>query len=491
MSDASNASAESGLTRFSDLPAVLATGWIVALLAYTVAGRLFFPYDLEWMEGGVLVHAWRVLNGEALYVYPSSDFVPFIYPPLYHWMVAALGSVFEFGYGPARVLSITGTLLAALAATAAARQEGARWGMSIAAAGLYLSTFEDTGAFFDLVRIDGLFMALTVGALVAGRAAAWRVAGVLLTLAFATKHNAAAFGLPILIWSYQVHGRAAAQRFVLWSVVPALTFTILVTALEGDQLYLTYILGVPADHGFVFSRFAWGAHKESFLALPITTMVLGITAALTIRERRRTASTLSDGTRYWLWNGGLAVLLSAIMRGHQGGYLNVLMPGLWALSVGGVLAIEALRRRVPHRAMVFALPLLVAGQLVYEDWDPDRYRATESDRAAGDRYVQEVAAEEGEVLLPWSPWIAVQAGKAPTFHLIGLWDINHAGGPLVEYVKPIAKDFANHRWASVAVMSEQSMPTGIKKHYQRREAIGAGGPSLKPKTGRRLSLIHI
>ena len=161
--------------------------------------------------------------------------------------------------------------------------------MSIAAAGLYLSTFEDTGAFFDLVRIDGLFMALTVGALVAGRAAAWRVAGVLLTLAFATKHNAAAFGLPILIWSYQVHGRAAAQRFVLWSVVPALTFTILVTALEGDQLYLTYILGVPADHGFVFSRFAWGAHKESFLALPITTVVLGISAALAIRERRRTA----------------------------------------------------------------------------------------------------------------------------------------------------------------------------------------------------------
>jgi len=472
-----------GLARFSDVPAVLATAWIIGLLAYTVAGRLWFPYDLEWMEGGVLVHAWRVVQGQSLYVYPSSDFVPFIYPPLYHWLVAAAGSVFEFGYAPARAISITGTALAAVAATLAARQEGVRWGLSIAAAGLYLSTFEDTGAFFDLVRIDGLFMALTVGALVAGRATAWRTSGLLLTLAFATKHNAAAFGLPILVWSYRHHGMAAARQFALWSITPALTFTLLVTLLEGDQLYLTYILGVPADHGFVFSRFAWGAQKESFLALPLTTLALAVVGVLALTDRRQAPTRLAAGSQYWLWNGGLAFLLSAVMRGHQGGYLNVLMPGLWALSLGGILALEAIRRRFPHRMVVFAVPLLVAGQLVYEDWDPERFRASADDHSAGARYVEEVAAIGGEVLAPWSPWIAVQAGKAPAFHLIGLWDINHAGGPLVDYVAPITNDMEQHRWTAIAVMSERNMPTGVKKFYKRKEAIGVGGPKLKPKTG--------
>jgi len=152
-----------------------------------------------------------------------------------------------------------------------------------------------------------------------------------------------------------------------------------VTLLEGDQLYLTYILGVPADHGFVAKRFFWMAQKEELLALPLTTLALAGVALLALWDRRQGRRTISAGTQYWLWTGTLALVLSAVMRGHQGGYTNVLMPGLWALSVGGVLALENLRRRFPHRAVVFALPLLVAGQLVYEDWNPEQYRATDND----------------------------------------------------------------------------------------------------------------
>jgi len=474
-----------GADRFSDIPAWAATAWIVGLLLYTVAGRITYPFDLEWMEGGVLLHAWRVFNGEAIYVAPTSEYIPFIYPPLYHWLVAGLGSIFGFGYTVARAISITGTLVAAATATIAARQEGVRWGLAIAAAGLYLSSFEDTGAFFDLVRIDGLFMALTTAALVAGRGSAWRASGILLTLAFATKHNAAAFGLPILIWAYREHGREAAIRFALWSVVPALTFTVLTELLEGDGLFLTYILGVPGTHGFVPRRFFWLAQKEEFLALPLTTVALAAWGGL-LYATRTSRAPLSPGGRYWLWNGALAVLLSAVMRGHQGGYMNVLMPALWALSVGGVVAIERIRTRFPHRAVVWVLPLLVGGQLIYEDWNPERYRTDEQDLQAGEKVVEAVAALEGEVLAPWSPWIAVQAGKKPYFHLIGLWDIDHKHGVLVDAVADIRADVENHRWDHILVMDERMMPAGVKKFYRRREPVVVGGPVLKPKTGWRV-----
>jgi hypothetical protein len=480
-------SSTTGLDRFSDIPAVLATVWMAGLLAYTIAGRLTFPYDLEWMEGGMLVHAWRVLQGEPLYVVPTSDFVPFIYPPLYHWVVAAVGGVFGFGYPAARAVSVVGTFATAGFAVWAARTEGVRWGLAIAAAGLYLSAFEDTGGFFDLARLDGLFMALTTGALVAGRHRAWPAAGLLLTLAFATKHNAALFGLPILLWAFREQGRAGALRFALWSVVPALTFTVLVTALEGDQLFLTYILGVPSKHGFVAQRFFWLAQQEELLALPFTTVLLAAYGAIWWRDRKTNPTPLSSGARYWLWNGALAVLLSAMMRGHQGGYSNVLMPAIWALSVGGVVALEHLRTRFPKRALVFGLPLLVAGQLAYEDWDPDNHRASESDWEAGALLVEAVAEQEGEVLAPWSPWISVQAGKSPGFHLIGLWDINHAGGPLVEHVAGITQDIEDHRWQSVLVMSERNMPTGLKRSYKKGERVVSSGPTLRPKTGWRVS----
>ena len=232
-------------------------------------------------------------------------------------------------------------------------------------------------------------------------------------------------------------------------------------------------------------RFFWLAQKEEFLALPLTTVALAAWGGL-LYATRTSRAPLSSGGRYWLWNGALAVLLSAVMRGHQGGYMNVLMPALWALSVGGVVAIERIRTRFPHRAVVWALPLLVGGQLIYEDWNPERYRTDEQDLQAGEKVVEAVAALEGEVLAPWSPWIAVQAGKKPYFHLIGLWDIDHKHGVLVDAVADIRADVENHRWDHILVMDERMMPAGVKKFYRRREPVVVGGPVLKPKTGWRV-----
>jgi len=520
VSSTEDAAGPRGIHRYSDVPVVLATLGVVALLVVTIAGRITFPYDLEWMEGGVLLHARRVMQGEGIYVTPTSDFIPFIYPPLYHWVVAALGKAFGLSHTVGRAVSVVGTFAAAALAVVAARGEGVRWGLSIAAAGLYLSTFDETGAFFDLVRIDGLFMGLTMGALVAGRQAFWRTSGILLTLAFATKHNAALFGLPILIWAWRNHGRAEALTFAKWSVLPALTFTVLTQLLEGDGLFLTYLLGVPGVHPFHGRRFIWLTQKEEVVALPVTTALLAVWAVAWWRGRvsgkplsdrasgwlgrlpgplqrlalgylqwwrKGTAEgPLSPGARYWLANGALALLLTAIMRGHHGGYINVLMPGMWVLSFAGVVAIERLRSRFRHPAVAWLLPLLVVGQLSQTLWKPTRYTATDRDREAGDKLVEVLAAEEGELLAPWSPWLLVQAGKEPGFHLIGLWDLDHEHGPLLDDVATIRADADARRWSAIVVMDERQMPPGVKQNYRRREALLPGGPSLKPKTGWRI-----
>ena len=58
--------------------------WIVAALCVVVLAHLGvsfwhrwnYPFDLEWMEGGMLVHVDRLRSGEGLYVPPSADFIP-------------------------------------------------------------------------------------------------------------------------------------------------------------------------------------------------------------------------------------------------------------------------------------------------------------------------------------------------------------------------------------------------------------------------------
>ena len=70
---------------------ILASFSMFMLFVYTSMNRIFYPFDLEWMEGGMLLHGLRVMEGKNLYVEPTSEFIPFIYPPLYSWLLAVGG----------------------------------------------------------------------------------------------------------------------------------------------------------------------------------------------------------------------------------------------------------------------------------------------------------------------------------------------------------------------------------------------------------------
>ena len=237
----------------AELPLILLSASILLLMVRTFAARVGFPYDLEWMEGGMLLHSHRVLEGKALYVEPRAEFIPYIYPPLYAWVVALVGKAVGLSYAVGRSVAFLGTLAGAAALVVAVRKEGASWAFGLGTAALFLSGYDESGGFYDLVRNDGLLVGLLGWALVAARWGWIRTAGILLTLAFATKHNAALFGLPVLIWLWRTEGPAMAKRFALWSMGPALTFVALMM-FEGDGLFIEYLLGVPGHHPFVVRR---------------------------------------------------------------------------------------------------------------------------------------------------------------------------------------------------------------------------------------------
>ena len=56
------------------VPALVQLGWHLRLFA----GRAGFPLDLEWMEGGMLVHAQRIAAGRGVYVKTAPGFFPFL-----------------------------------------------------------------------------------------------------------------------------------------------------------------------------------------------------------------------------------------------------------------------------------------------------------------------------------------------------------------------------------------------------------------------------
>ena len=501
---------------------------LLALFGYTFWQRVDYPYDLEWMEGGMLIHAQRVLEGKALYVAPSSDFIPYIYPPLYSWLLAFFSSLFTLDYWVGRSISFVGTVLAGGAIVRALRFEQLDWGHALLGAGLFFSCYEDGGTFFDLTRADGLLIAALGWSLVLVREGRVKTGGLLLFVAFLLKHNAAIFGLPCLWWLWQEKGRGMALRFVLWSALPALLMTgYLQWSSEG--YFLTYLLGVPSGHPIVGYRLVWLSFSEMFSAFSGISL-LGFTwiSWMLIQKKRwfsfgfwSVALTLAgilffvpistfpklmgshrnglipfgiamwifviggswtllrnDVMRYrfWILNGLLALGFSALMRGHHGGFTNVLIPGLWC---GSIWAVLLLSRFSAH----LWLTLPVVGFTIWHGiWDVNAFIPTAADRKAGDEIVEILQQSKGPVLAPHSPWLAVQAGHPPTAHLIAIWDIDHKTGPLQKHMRGIRRDISEQRWGTIC-WADLKVDFGIKKSYQHSQTIRPRGKIMMPKIG--------
>ena len=84
--------------------------YFLGILAAAVVARVAYPYEIEWMEGGVLAHVARILRGQPLYARPTLEFTPFLYPPLYYAVSAAVAKLVGLSLVPLRLVSVVATL---------------------------------------------------------------------------------------------------------------------------------------------------------------------------------------------------------------------------------------------------------------------------------------------------------------------------------------------------------------------------------------------
>lgn len=533
----------------SRLPLVLPLLVAVAVLAELVllwSGRLFHPFDLEWMEGGMLVHAWRLQHDLPLYPAPDRDWIPYIYPAGYASLLASLGEVFGLDYVLGRVISLLGSLAAAGAIVRLVHRQIGRPGWGLVGAALFLGTYTFSGTFFDLVRLDGLMMGLLAWSLVLGmerERGALEASALLLVAAFLVKQHVAVFGLPMALGIARRDGWGRALRFAAWSALPALALTALLHLGTGGY-YLHYLLGVPAHHGVVGARIFPGTPRElayaMVIALPVASLGVaartaelasrrglvwgllglaaagGATALLLLPQVRGTTNFVpwllssvggaSLGLALaavligvvvgrwrglsWRWIygigvGGLILVGSAVMRGHVGGYLNVHMQLHWVVAAGAaVVAARAVERT--RRAWVpWVLGLLLAAQLGWHlaallHGEPPV--PPDSDRAAGQRVVDLLEEAPGPVWSPFAPWLAVQAGHEPRFHLIALWDIDRERGPLRSGVDDL-HEAIDTGWYGTIVNGTRMLKHGVPQHYEPAVPLPLEPWELRPVTG--------
>lgn len=381
------------------LPGVAAVA-ILAWMAWRIVDitvlRVGTFHELEFQEGDVALNAMRVLNGQEQYPARDGNFIPLLYTPLYNHAVAAVmwlsGST---ALWTGRVVSIAATLGCLKILSLWTWRETRSVLGAVAAPLLFLSVAPLTGWWFDLCRVDMLYLFLTgagAWALLDRRAPdqRWEIAkgilaGVLLVLAALTKQTAGPFAIGLTGVAIIVSPLRA-----VWAVTTALTlgFMALVHLYYTNTDFWFYCFEVLKNHRWNL----WGWQERlrvEFFQPALLPLVLVLVGAAVVSFRRQ-------------WR--LVLLLAALVIGalmsirgllKEGGYVNQWLLTWWLVAAALGILIGWWVRPGPQ------------------------WRGAEMLRGAGDAVPPH--ALPGLAWLAVAVWMALQTGAVVATRAPGAW----------------------------------------------------------------------
>ena len=390
---------------------VLLSVFFVVLFLYTALRRMRYPFELEWIESGMLVSVRRVSQGLPLYVRPSLDFVPFLYAPLYLYLCAALAKLTGIAYATLRLVSTLSTLGSFAVIAALVRYETRRWLPAIAAVGLFAACYPVSEAWFDLGRVDSLFIFLMLAAIYCTRRGNLVLAGVLWVLVFQTKQSILPIAVLVLCTDWQKPRRM---------MTGLATFAVL---LAGSILWLNhissgwydfYVFGATRGLPIVWRQAA--LYVPNDLLAPLGIVFLLVLAALLLVPpvlRSRTTSF------YVLVSFGLYAALWFV-KAHRGATVNAMLPAYaWTAVLFGVALHRLLRWSEDRAPGAFApigrLILLAAAfvQLFMMMYNPGQYIPTADVLATRTAFIQQLRELPGDIYVLDHTNDAYLAGKQP------------------------------------------------------------------------------
>lgn len=393
----------------------------VLAFAWLVAQRLPYPHELEWMEGALVDHAFRVAHGLPLYCAPSPEHVPFLYAPLLFWLGAFGMKLGLPGLLALRIVAVAAACSTALLLGHWVRRETGRAAPGLVAGGLFLAGHGWLHWWFDLARNDALFVLPTLGAaylLRHGGRWRWLTAALLALLAVLAKQSALMW-LPAIGVGALLHDWRTALRFAAASAV-ALALGIGAMHLASDGWSTFYLFVMPRQHGIEGKAKLGFWTRDLLPMLPLLLLGLwGFVIRWWSGERPAALFLAAVGS------GGL--LASWLSRLHVGGFDNVLMYGFAGACLLGPIAALANDRVLRRAGPVLLLAQFAILAVLAVQRDPLRTALpSAAHRQAHDELLAYVRSVAGEVLIPGHGGITIQAGKATGAHGQAIFDLLQA-----------------------------------------------------------------
>ena len=169
------------------------------------SARLFYPFELEWIEGVAIDASRWILDGHFLYTQPSIQFIPLLYGPVFFYVSAFSMQVLGIGFTAARLVSILSTVGCFALLFLIVSRSSSNSTAGLLAAGIYAASYRFAGAWMDLAKVDSLALFFLLAGFWVSRRFPSREgmigSSVLYVLAFYTKQNAVIVILVLLLLS--------------------------------------------------------------------------------------------------------------------------------------------------------------------------------------------------------------------------------------------------------------------------------------------------
>ena len=475
---------------------ISASIFVMVLFVVTALERMRYPYELEQLEGSMFLSALRVFHGQALYPRPSLAFIPYMYPPVYYYVCAAAGHVMGMSIATLRAVSSLSTLGCFVMIYALVRKEVQQHLPAIAAAGLYAGCYTLCDGWFDLGRLDSLFILTVLLAMYATRWWHPVIAALLWTLAFQTKQSILPAAFVMLSFDFGMHRRRL-QRTLTGVLVLALgaAGTVLWLNHATGGWYSFYVFTVPAANTDLLLRrliMFWPIDMLRPFALPLILILAAVVITRPSLHSRR--------ARFYLAACSLVPLYWWV-RMHDGSSANALMPVdmLLAILFGLALArlLEWLAKiapstpnedRLAHMASLLVL-LAALAQLTARFYNPHDDRPIAAQRQAMDAVISAIRAVPGEVYVGQHPYYSWLAGKPTQADLVSIHDAMSPNSTAHDELQQSMRDaLAQHRFAAIlldqpgssALLDHIDGDSGWRGYYNQQDYLMPDDLSTRP-----------
>lgn len=410
------------------------------LFLYITWNRITLPFVFEWGESAGVNQINRILTGVNLYDQPALDFAPLVYTPLYYFLSAGLSAIIGNSLFSARIVSLISTAGSVVLIGRIIQKETKNTLLAWISGMLYLACFSLSDGFYDLARVDSLYILIILitfsVVLEAKNKAGYLLFGLLMVMGFFIKQSFLLVFFPLhiyLLLKRRGHSWPGFIVEILGLAVP-LYF---INRLTGSWFFY-YIFELPREHGYslVSAVDFWIGDTIHPLGIGIVFCLVFLLASKldllpnnsdTNGEGKKPTKTGSgDGWLvYFLFFVG-ASGAAWITRSSNGGGVNNCMVIYAALAIGfGLGAALVLKTRwVEVNPWFYAfITIMISIQFIGLFYNPFNYLPTKDEIRLNDWMAEKIENSDMEVLIPYRSHLSNELGDRPQIHIVNIFEL--------------------------------------------------------------------